>query len=221
MKSPIAVAVDIEVTAPSWHNLGRNLRPLARKAVVAALEAARGNEATARHPIFHQADGNEISVAILFAGQRRLRTLNRQFRQYDKTTDVLAFPSSSLSSSSPSKHESETAYLGDIALGWEPCLASARAFGVSPSAQTSHLIVHGVLHLLALNHEHPSETRTMRHIEATALATLGLKNPWQTHKNQPKTTKNPENRAKRTSIQAVRRPSPVLYSKQIGISGGT
>ncbi len=42
----------------------------------------------------------------------------------------------------------------------------------------SHLLIHGILHLLGYDHENDADAEEMETLEATLLATLGIKNPY-------------------------------------------
>jgi probable rRNA maturation factor len=72
---------------------------------------------------------------------RELRRLNGQFRGKDQTTDVLSFPSGTAE------------YLGDIAISADRARAQARRFGHSLEQELGILMLHGLLHLLGMDHE--------------------------------------------------------------------
>jgi probable rRNA maturation factor len=69
--------------------------------------------------------------------------------------------------------------LGDIVLARETVVAEALQRGKSVSDHLSHLIVHGVLHLLGYDHGARAETREMRHIEIQILDNFGITNPYE------------------------------------------
>jgi probable rRNA maturation factor len=71
-----------------------------------------------------------------------LQRLNRQFRGKDQPTDVLSFPSLD-----------EEGYLGDIAISVDRALEQAARFGHSAETEIEILLLHGVLHLLGMDHE--------------------------------------------------------------------
>jgi len=80
------------------------------------------------------------SVAVLFAGDERLRDLNRRYRGKDRPTDVLSFPG-------------DASHLGDIAVSGETTRRQARRFGQDPEREARLLLIHGFLHLLGYDHE--------------------------------------------------------------------
>jgi probable rRNA maturation factor len=76
----------------------------------------------------------------LITGDAELRRLNAQFRGKDYATDVLSFPA-------------ETDGLGDIAISAARARAQAREFGHTTEDELRILMLHGVLHLMGLDHE--------------------------------------------------------------------
>lgn len=76
----------------------------------------------------------------LITSDSELRRLNREFRGKDAPTDVLSFPS-------------ENGRLGDIAISAGRARAQAREFGHSIEQEIQILLLHGVLHLLGMDHE--------------------------------------------------------------------
>ncbi len=86
------------------------------------------------------AGGREF--CCLIAGDAELARLNRQFRGNDYATDVLSFPSGDQAGS-----------LGDIAISVDRAAEQAREHGHSLEEEISILMLHGLLHLLGMDHE--------------------------------------------------------------------
>jgi probable rRNA maturation factor len=103
---------------------------------------------------------------ILLTTDRKLRTLNANFRGKDKPTNVLSFPSD------------DPDYLGDIAIAYGVAAREAKAEGKSFAHHAAHLAVHGVLHLLGFDHERPCDARLMEPLEIEILAGLKIPNPY-------------------------------------------
>jgi probable rRNA maturation factor len=69
--------------------------------------------------------------------------------------------------------------LGDIVLAYGVTAGEAVEKGVSLDEHATHLIVHGTLHLLGMDHElGEAEAETMEETERAALATLGISDPY-------------------------------------------
>ena len=95
-----------------------------------------------------------------------MRSLNRQFRTKDVPTDVLSFPSPSLSPNQPAR----TA--GDIAISVEIAAQNATKLGHSTAEEVKILVLHGILHLAGFDHER--DNGQMARKEATLRRTMGL-----------------------------------------------
>ncbi|GBF59187.1 PhoH-like protein [Candidatus Phycosocius bacilliformis] len=118
------------------------------------------------------------SVAVLLTDDARVQALNAQWRQQDKPTNVLSFPAAeSLSDISLAGEIG----LGDIALAYETCAREAAEQGKSLKHHATHLLVHGLLHLLGYDHEADDDAAEMEGLEREILASLGIADPYQTH----------------------------------------
>lgn len=81
-------------------------------------------------------------VALVFAGDATLRTLNARYRGKDKPTDVLSFPG-------PGGDEG----LGDIVISVATAERNAKSLGRSLPQELDVLALHGFLHVLGYDHE--------------------------------------------------------------------
>jgi len=98
-----------------------------------------------------------------------LRRLNREFRGEDYATDVLSFPEPPL----PHGRGSGTR-LGDLAISLPRARSQARVFGHGTAEEIQILMLHGVLHLLGMDHE--TDHGKMARAEKRWRARLGLPN---------------------------------------------
>ena len=96
----------------------------------------------------------------LITGDAELHRLNRNFRGKDAPTDVLSFP------------DGEKGFLGSIAISAKRAAAQARQFGHSTEDEIRILMLHGVLHLIGLDHE--TDDGEMARAEKRWRAKLGL-----------------------------------------------
>ena len=91
-------------------------------------------------------------VEISIVGDRKMRDLNRKFRQLDKTTDVLSFPLEN----QPAQFQVSAdglIHLGDIVVSWPQARNMAVKSNRLISAAVCDLIEHGMKHLLGDHHE--------------------------------------------------------------------
>ena len=121
-----------------------------------------------------------IEIAVRLTGDDEVRTLNNQYRQKDKPTNVLSFPmvQPDLLETVTQNSDDGEVILGDIVLAHGVCAAEAAERGVSVEDHATHLIVHGVLHLLGYDHMGDQEAEAMEEMERAALRTLGLHDPY-------------------------------------------
>jgi len=121
-----------------------------------------------------------IEVAVRLTSDDEVRTLNRQYRGKDSATNVLSFPmiQPDLLDTVTQNSDDGEVLLGDIVLAHGVCMAEAAEKGVSVEHHATHLIVHGVLHLLGHDHGEHAEAEAMEGIERDALASLGIADPY-------------------------------------------
>jgi probable rRNA maturation factor len=156
---PPTVAVDILVEAGDWPS-GEELKRIATGAVAAAIAAARPEVVM------------PAEVSFVFTDDRRMRLLNRHFRGVDSATDVLSLPGAPLG---PGRYGP---LLGDIALARETIVNAAVEDGLTVDDHLTHLIVHGLLHLVGYDHVDNGEAQVMERLETVILASLGIADPY-------------------------------------------
>lgn len=119
------------------------------------------------------ADLTEAPVTLLFTNDEAQQKLNAEWRNQDKTTNVLSFPTPYMP-----VPEGEILPLGDISLAFETVQSEAALEEKAFDAHLTHLIIHGFLHLLGYDHEDDEEAEQMEAIEIDALKTLNIANPY-------------------------------------------
>ncbi len=100
------------------------------------------------------------SFSAVLVSDRRIRDLNRRYRQQSEATDVLSFP------------VVENGYLGDIVISVETARRQARLLGHGLLRELELLLLHGVLHLMGYDHE--TDRGQMDRRELTLRRRLGL-----------------------------------------------
>jgi probable rRNA maturation factor len=151
-------AIEIIVDAPAWETI-KDLEGLATRAV----RASCGESAAAL------AEPSEL--AITFCDDAAIRALNAQWRGLDKPTNVLSFPTPGRLAQRP--------LLGDIVIAHETVAREAKEQGKTFEDHTTHMIIHGFLHLIGYDHETPGEADVMETLERRIAATLGLSDPYE------------------------------------------
>ena len=143
--------IEIEVEDAAWSAALPDAEDLVLRAATAALGTLEGD------------------LVVLLTDDAEVQDLNARFREKDRPTNVLSFPAA----------ESAFPHLGDVVLGYAYCAAEAEAQGKTLSDHLSHLVVHGVLHLLGRDHEDDAEAEEMEAEEREILASLGVADPYQ------------------------------------------
>ena len=111
-----------------------------RKAIRKTVEAVLGEKGV---------NGN-IEVSISIVGDRKMRTLNKKYRQKDETADVLSF---SQIEGEKIPNPDGILRLGDIALSFPQVRRNAGKKEVLIDEEVNMLIRHSLLHLLGIHHE--------------------------------------------------------------------
>jgi probable rRNA maturation factor len=78
----------------------------------------------------------------LITDDKELRRLNRQFLGHDYPTDVLSFPTNS-----------PGGFAGEMAISADRATEQAAEFGHTVAEEMKILMLHGLLHLLGMDHE--------------------------------------------------------------------
>jgi probable rRNA maturation factor len=121
-----------------------------------------------------------IEIAVRLTSDDEVQTLNHQYRQKDKPTNVLSFPmiQPDLLETVTQNSDDGEVILGDIVLALGVCAREAEEREISVEDHAAHLIVHGTLHLLGYDHQGDAEAEAMEAMERAALADLGLHDPY-------------------------------------------
>jgi probable rRNA maturation factor len=117
------------------------------------------------------ARGGPVLLSIRVVGAARSRSLNAHFRQKDKSTNVLSFSGAGLTPDGVN-------HLGELVICAPVVAREASAQDKSAESHWAHMTVHGVLHLLGLDHERDAEARKMEAREVQILDRLGFSNPY-------------------------------------------
>ena len=146
--------VEIEIECRDWTDALPDAEAVVDRAATAALGPRTG------------------SLAVLLADDLAVRALNARFRELDRPTNVLSFPAAAMPDTGGPMP------LGDIVLAYGVCATEAMAQGKSLANHLTHLVVHGVLHLLGRDHIDEAEAEAMEAEERAVLARLGVCDPY-------------------------------------------
>lgn len=113
--------------------------------------------ALTRHVMADQRVPEDMEVSVLLVDEDTIAALNQQHMGKDGPTDVLAFPIDEPGEAPPD----QPAVLGDVVLCPSVCAAQAPRFSRSAHEELQVLAVHGLLHLLGMDHADPVEEAEM------------------------------------------------------------
>ncbi|MEX2200941.1 MAG: rRNA maturation RNase YbeY, partial [Dongiaceae bacterium] len=138
---------------------------------------------------------------IVLVDDTRQRALNRDWRGQDKPTNVLSFSQTDEPDVGDTKNDSAMPLLlGDVVLAAGTIATEALAQGKTVGDHVSHLVIHGVLHLLGFDHDAPCHARRMESLETALLEGLGIDDPYRLR---------PAPTHKRTAARPVGKRRPV------------
>ena len=118
--------------------------------------------------------GRDVDVSVRIVDEQEMRVLNRDYRDQDKSTNVLAFPAGDAGFVPPG----ERPLLGDIVVCAGVVAREAEEQGKPLHDHWSHMLVHGTLHLLGHDHVTDLEAEAMEALERRVLASLGIADPY-------------------------------------------
>ena len=152
-------SVNVSVEDPGWEAIPGSPTSIAQRAAEAALSAARCS--------------SDVELGVVLTGDATLRQLNSRYRGEDKATNVLSFALDDVDGPAEAKP-----LLGDVYVALETVRREATAQEKSVSDHLSHLVVHGVLHLLGYDHRFDADARRMESLETGVLHAMGIADPY-------------------------------------------
>jgi probable rRNA maturation factor len=168
-----ALTIDVMVGSELWKDAGK-LQTAVRRAVTRAAAMLSTKDA---------------ELAIVLTDDSTIRALNRDWRDVDKATNVLAFPT-----------KNAAGHLGGIVLAFETIAREARSEGKPLAHHLAHLAVHGFLHLVGYDHERPKDALEMERTERKILSQLAIPDPYRPVRTPRRTS------LKRADKLAAKRP---------------
>jgi probable rRNA maturation factor len=158
--------IAVAVRAGDWRNRLPDAPEICRRAAHSALVVAGIGDVAAE-------------LGIVLGDDDLVAGYNREWRNEAGPTNVLSFPVHDLVPGAPLQPAGFDApvLLGDVVVALERTSAEAAAAGIALSDHVSHLVIHGVLHLLGHDHEADDQAEKMEALEISALSRLGVANP--------------------------------------------
>jgi probable rRNA maturation factor len=167
-----AAKIAVLIAEPGWRSAVPSAAAWARRAARAALQ---GGRIGAPHAM---ASGDGGALTVVLGNDAMVRALNRRYRGKDRPTNVLAFANRDGTGAGAKMPFPAFPPLGDVVLALGTVRREARAQGKPVAEHGTHLIIHGVLHLLGYQHGTEAAARDMERLEAAILSRLGIADPY-------------------------------------------
>lgn len=125
--------------------------------------------------LVHENFADPAEISVTFVDDDEIHRLNKEFRNIDRSTDVLSFPLGE-NGVYDTNIDTGAKLLGDIVISIPHALDQADRYGHSLQREIGFLTVHSMLHLLGYDHVNGGiESVRMREKEEAVLTQMGLK----------------------------------------------
>ncbi|MBT5072905.1 MAG: rRNA maturation RNase YbeY [Kordiimonadaceae bacterium] len=175
MALPDGLLLEISIDFESWQETLLNYQELATKAIEQITKNV--NEGKALQNFSH------LELSIVLCDDALIHKLNNDYRMQNKPTNVLSFPGLTAEQIDEyligGKGPPEGPYsLGEIYIAYETIVQEAQVSDIKVENHFTHLIIHGVLHLLGFDHVEDAQADEMERIETKLLGYLGVDDPY-------------------------------------------
>lgn len=118
--------------------------------------------------------GTNYEVSITFIDNKEINRLNKLYRNIDKHTDVLSFPTFDEDDFNQSEDIPYAPLLGDIIISLEKAKKQSEEFGHTLEREIAYLTAHSMFHLLGYDHLIEEEKNEMRDLEKQVMKNLEI-----------------------------------------------
>lgn len=105
---------------------------------------------------------DSYDLSLIIVGPKKIREINREYREIDKPTDVISF---AMIDSDDDLFYDDAIQLGDIFINRNKVLSQSKEYNHSIKREFVFLFVHGLLHLLGYDHMNPKDEKIMFSIQ--------------------------------------------------------
>jgi probable rRNA maturation factor len=124
-----------------------------------------------------------IELSIILCNNLQIKRINKKFRKIDKPTNILSF--ANLDEINIQKNglnktigRSQFIFLGELILSYEYIQNELRFNHKNFFHHLTHLLTHGILHLIGFDHEDQNMANKMENLEIKILKKLNINNPY-------------------------------------------
>ena len=164
----------INLNEPAWEKHIDDIETTSNNVVIAAFNYVNHHE-----DIDFLNIGKPIVINLCLSDDNEVQTLNRDFRNMDKPTNVLSFANIDDENFDKNIELFDEIELGDIIIALETMQREAEEKNISLKDHFCHLLTHGILHLLGFDHIEDDEAEYMESFEVEILKQLNIANPYE------------------------------------------
>ena len=124
-------------------------------------------------------------ISVCLCDDQYIQEINKQYRDIDRSTDVLSFPSVTYPSGRTAgscesllrreyDEDAGACFLGDVFISVQHIASQALEYGHSEMREALYLLVHGICHLMGYDHIEPNDKEKMRHMEEKILCSMNV-----------------------------------------------
>lgn len=164
------VDITIAVHDRRWHGAIPNVSVFCERMIRHVLKS--------QAHLWYRAEWKDIplEVACVMTNNSEIQQLNLRFRGKDAPTNVLSFEADPDGPHTPGTPR----VLGDVIISLETLIQESLEQKKTLQDHTAHMLIHGTLHLLGLDHQKDQEADAMEKLEIEMLSAIGIANPYQT-----------------------------------------
>ena len=145
----------INIESKKWNGKINNLQKYAEKVVNTCFKFA-GRKIL---------QGMEINLILI--DDKNIQEINKTYRKHDKPTNVISFETG------------DDLLLGDIFISYDTLTREAKEQNISFLDHFTHLLCHGMLHILGYDHITDSDAEIMEGLEIKILKQFKIANPYE------------------------------------------
>lgn len=113
----------------------------------------------------HAGGSSDAEVGLVLTTDEQMRNLNHRYRGKDRPTNVLSFANDEIVDFAAPPAKEDKNYLGDIYISYPTLMREAHDLHETSRERFVQLFVHGILHLLGLDHEEKEDALVMEQME--------------------------------------------------------
>lgn len=114
---------------------------------------------------------DEVNIEVSFCKSEEMQKINKQFREKDKTTNVLSFPDKDLTKIS-------NTCIGEILVCNDVLEKESAEQNKNVFDHFVHLVIHSMLHMVGYGHDEANDAILMENKEVKFLSQIGISDPY-------------------------------------------